>query len=158
MNLKRFFILCSFVIIVCYLFFMNSNLFNISEEILIIESGDISFEQALSEESINLSGEKKNEYDVLVDEDTITFYDKDGNSIIYVFENDRLENVLNVYYLKSKEEAKLVEAYYNSMINNGKIKRVVSNENIVSVVLDMEQFSEYKDYSKSSLEEILINQ
>ncbi|MBQ8299393.1 MAG: hypothetical protein IJX99_05975 [Clostridia bacterium] len=146
-----------FIISACFLFFIFDNpFFNISEEIIYLESGDSSILNNVVDENINFSGEYGYEYDVLVDDDTITFYDENGSSIIYVFSNDRLENVLNVFNMKTVEEANVVETYYKSMVGNGKIKRVVAKDTIVSVVLDMEQFAEYRDYSRESLEKILL--
>lgn len=146
-----------FIAVICFTFILfNNRIFNVSEEIIFSESGESNIDNNVIVENSNSLNGQEREYDVLVQDDTITFYDENGNSIIYVFSNDRLENVLNVFNLKSVEEAKAIEAYYKSMIGDGKIERVVAKDTTVSVVLNMAQFAEYRDYTRASIEEILL--
>lgn len=157
---SKLYLILFLIAVGCFVFFfLNNDFFDISEEIIFSESGESNVsnqENNFVENNSNSSGELGREYDILVQDDNITFYDKNGNSIIYVFSNDRLENVLNVFNLKSIEEANVIAAYYKAMVGNGKIERVVVKDTIVSVVLDMEQFAEYRNYSRESLEEILL--
>lgn len=102
------------------------------------------------------SGDNAYSYDAMVTDDTITFYDNEGNSIIYVFSADKLENVFNVYNARSEAEAKRIAAYYKKQIGNGEITRVSYNGTTVSVTMDMNYFSEYKNYSKKEIEDILL--
>ena len=95
-------------------------------------------------------------YDAIVTDDTITFYDNFGNSIIYVFNADKLENVFNVYNAKSEAEAKRIVSYYNNKIGNGEISKVSCNGTTVSVMMDINYFSEYQNYSKKEIEDILL--
>lgn len=102
------------------------------------------------------SGDSAYIYDAMVTDDTITFYDNDGNSIIYVFNADRLENVFNVYNANSEAEAERIAAYYTKQLGKGEISRVNYSGTTVSVTMDMNYFSEYKDYSKKEIENILL--
>ena len=102
------------------------------------------------------SGDNAYSYNAMVTDDTITFYDKDGNSIIYVFEADRLVNVFNVYNAKSEAEAKRIATHYTKQIGNGEIYDVNYKGTTVSVRMDINYFSEYKDYSKKQIEDLLL--
>jgi hypothetical protein len=95
-------------------------------------------------------------YEVFVTDTEIRFYDSSGNSIIYVFENDKLVNVFNVYNGENEVEARKIAAYFTSQIGNGEILNVKFLDNIVSVQMDMNCFAEYKDYTKKQFEEILL--
>ena len=122
------------------------------------------FEKSVSEKVYDnsiFSGDKNSgdskEYDIFVEEDMITFYDANGNSIIYVFENDRLTNVFNVYNAPNEIEAKRIANYFTTQFGSGEILDVNFLDTTVSVQMDMNYFSEYKDYSKKQLEQILLN-
>lgn len=101
-----------------------------------------------------LEGEKN--YDIYVTDTEITFYDLNGNSIIYTFEDDRLKSVFNVYNALNEVEAKKIAAYFTAQIGNGEILKVDHVDNVVSVQMDINYFSEYKDYTKKQIEEILL--
>ena len=116
------------------------------------------YEKVYSIDSGNLNSiETRYMYDAIVTDDTITFYDNEGNSIIYVFYADRLENVFNVFNANSESEAKRIALYYTKQIGNGEIAKVSYNGTTVSVMLDMNIFSEYKNCSKSEIENILLS-
>ena len=103
------------------------------------------------------SGDNDYIYDAIVTDDSITFYDSLGNSIIYTFEADRLTNVLNVYNAKSEAEAKRIATYFNKQIGKGEIERVTYKGTTVSVMMDINYFSEFKNYSKKEIESILMD-
>lgn len=144
-NGKKFFLFLIILFIVIVAIILEKfNPFGVYEEIYTIDS------------SIFDSGDNAYIYDAMVTDDTITFYDRDGNSIIYSFDANRLVNVFNVYSAKSEAEAKRIAAYYTKQIGNGEISRVSYSGTTVSVVMDMNYFSEYKNYSKKEIEEILL--
>lgn len=146
MNDKRsffIFLILLFIIIVAIII-ENFSPFGVYEKVYTIDSSTFD------------SGDNAYIYDAMVTDDTIIFYDKQGNSIIYVFSANRLENVFNVYNAKSETEAKRIAAYYTKQIGNGEISRVSYNGTTVSVTMDMNYFSEYKNYSKKEIENILL--
>lgn len=95
-------------------------------------------------------------YDIWVNDDSITFSDELGNSIVYLFEADRLSNVYSIYVTENEVEARKFAAYFSTQIGNGQIEDVNYNENIVSVIMDMDYFAQYKDYTKKQIEDILL--
>ena len=104
---SKLYLILFLIAVGCFVFFfLNNDFFDISEEIIFSESGESNVsnqENNFVENNSNSSGELGREYDILVQDDNITFYDKNGNSIIYVFSNDRLENVLNVLAQMAKK-------------------------------------------------------
>lgn len=152
------FFLCVVLFSIVYI----SSGFNVKEEIVPLNTEDIVDTSNVSGEELNFVDENFMTddgffYDVVVDDDAITFYDEKGNSIVYVFENNKLQNVLSIFIFNSEDEAQTVHDYYKNLVGNGEITRVTTRENIVSVVLDMKQFEEYKNYTKDEIEEILLN-
>lgn len=144
-NRKSFFIFLIILFIVIFAVILeNFGHFGVYEKIYTIDS------------SVFDSGDDAYRYDAMVTDDTITFYDNDGNSIIYSFHADRLENVFNVYNAKTESEAKRIASYYEKQIGNGEISRVSYSGTTVSVTMDMNYFSEYKNYSKKEIENILL--
>lgn len=144
-NKKSFFVfLIILFIVIVAIVLENFGPFGVYERVYTIDS------------SIFDSGDSAYRYDAMVTDDTITFYDNSGNSIIYSFNADRLENVFNVYNAKSETEAKRIAAYYTKQIGKGEISKVSYNGTTVSVMMDMNYFSEYKDYSKKEIETILL--
>lgn len=95
-------------------------------------------------------------YDVFVTDTEITFQDSNGNSIIYVFDNDKLKNIFNVYNAKNEVDAKKIAAYFAGQIGSGEILNVNILDNVVSVQMDMKFFEEYKNYTKKQIEDILF--
>lgn len=144
-NKKSFFVFLIIVFIIIIAFVLeNFGPFGVYERVYTIDS------------SIFDSGDSAYRYDAMVTDDTITFYDSAGNSIIYSFNADKLENVFNVYNAKSEAEAKRIATYYAKQIGKGEISKVSYSGTTVSVMMDMNYFSEYKDYSKKQIEDILL--
>ena len=100
--------------------------------------------------------ENSNSYDIFVNDDTITYYDENGNSVIYLFDADRLSGVYSIYVSENEVEAKKIANYFLEQVGNGEISEVVQNENTVTVVMDMNYFAEYSEYTKKQIEEILF--
>ena len=145
-NKKLFFTFLIFLfIIIVTLIIEKFGHFGVYENVYTIDSSNFN------------SGDDAYGYSAMVTDDTITFFDSDGNSIIYVFEADRLVNVFNVYNAESEEKAKKIAAFYTKEIVKGEIDNVNYKGNIVSVQMDINYFSEYKDYSKKQIEDILLN-
>lgn len=95
-------------------------------------------------------------YDIWVNDDSITYSDELGNAIVYLFDADRLYSVYTIYVLDNEVEARKVAAYYSKQIGNGEIAEVSHNQNNVTVIMDMNYFAEYKDYTKKQIEDILL--
>lgn len=145
MNKKLFFAILIFLFLIIVFFIIKMfEHFGVYEDVYTIDSMNFN------------SGDENNGYSAIVTDDTITFFDSDGNSIIYVFESDRLVNVFNVYNADSEEKAKKIAAYYYKQVGNGEIYDVNYKENIVSVQMDINYFSKYKEYSKKQIEDILL--
>ncbi len=117
------------------------------------------YEKVYTIDSSNFdSGEKDPySYTAMVTDTTITFYDEDGNSIVYLFENDRLVDVFNVYTANSEFEAKRLYTRYKRQIGNGEISDVSYNGKVVTITMDINYFSEYKDYSMKEIKDILLD-
>lgn len=143
MSNKKFFLIIVFIVVVVIIL-ESFNFFDVYEKVYPIDS------------TILNSGEDTSGYDILVTDDVITFYDDDGNSIIYTFEADRLVNVSYVYNAKSEFETKYILEHYTDRIGNGEISDVTCSGKNVFVEMDMKFFSEYEGYSKKEIEDILL--
>lgn len=108
-----------------------------------------------SGENINNSGDTK-EFDVVVSENNLTFTDENGNMIVYIFNEDRLENVLLVINASSENEALILKDFYSKQIDEGIFERVISEGNVVSIRYNMSLFEEYKDYTKDEIQNLIL--
>ena len=133
-------------------FFIGAIFFFIERDVY-EEVYDINSQPAIFDEEKRAENK---DYDVFVTDTEIRFLDSFGNSIIYVFENDRLKDVFNVYNGENEVEARKIAAYFTAQIGNGEILNVKFLDNIVSVQMDIDYFAEYKDYTKKQFEEILL--
>ena len=144
-NVIKFAIILSVILILSCVLFRNNNVYE-----KVYDSTDA----YIASGEGSLEGEKN--YDIYVTDTEITFYDLNGNSIIYAFEDDRLKSVFNVYNASNEVEAKKIAAYFTAQIGKGEILKVNHVDNAVSVQMDINYFSEYKDYTKKQIEEILL--
>lgn len=140
-----------FICGVC-VFFIGAIFFFIERDVY-EEVYDINSQPAIFDEDKRA---EDRDYDVFVTDTEIRFLDSFGNSIIYVFENDRLKDVFNVYNGENEVEARKIAAYFTAQIGNGEILNVKFLDNIVSVQMDIDYFAEYRDYTKKQFEEILL--
>ncbi|MBQ9280558.1 MAG: hypothetical protein IJ215_05930 [Clostridia bacterium] len=135
-------------IILAFIFFWWKGVGRVQEDITEKESEPIVQHDSAFDE----------EYDVDIDDETITFTSKDGKTaIIYVFDNDHLDNVLYVVAVEDENAAEYLKNEYEKQVGNGIIDRVVSSENIVSIKYDKSYFEEYSNYTKDEIQDLLIN-
>ena len=142
MHKKLFLIILIICIFITFLFLKSGN---VKEDVYDFDtfSGDTIFENS-------------NSYDIFVNDDTITYYDENGNSIIYLFQADRLSNVYSVYVAENEVQASRIADYFLLQVGNGEIAEVTQKENSVFVSMDMNFFEEYENYTKKQIEEILL--
>ncbi len=142
MNKKVVLVILSLIIVLLVFFFGQSNVHE-----------DVYDSNYFSGDEIYKNSDS---YDIWVNDDSITFSDELGNSIVYLFEADRLSSVYSIYITENEVEARKFAAYFSAQIGNGQIEDVNYNENTVSVIMDMNHFAEYKDYTKKQIEDILL--
>ena len=142
MHKKLFLIILVICIFITFLFLKSGN---VKEDVYDLDtfSGDTIFENS-------------NSYDIFVNDDTITYYDENGNSIIYLFQADRLSNVYSVYVAENEVQASRIADYFLLQVGNGEIAEVTQKENSVFVSMDMNFFAEYENYTKKQIEELLL--
>lgn len=95
-------------------------------------------------------------YDVTIDDETIIFSDENGGMIIYVFDNDRLYSVQQVITVDNKNEAEVLKNSFNSQVQNGEIEKITVNDTTISIVYNLDLFSEYKDYTLQQFKDIVL--
>lgn len=100
--------------------------------------------------------ENPSEYEVIVDDETITFHGKDGSMIIYTFENDHLANVIGVYVAKNENAAEYLKKTFQMQVGDGVLKKVEREGSLVSVTYDMEYFKEYTKYTKEEIQNTIF--
>lgn len=156
------------ILVVGIVFWNHEN--SVHEEIIFRESevtisGDdlsgTNMEETSQEGQLNASQssmqDDNTEYDVNIDDETITFTTKDGSSsIIYIFENNHLDNVLQIIAAESASAAEYLKNQYEKEIGNGIIDRVVVSDNMISIRYAQDYFKEYRDYTKSEIEDLLL--
>ena len=135
-----------FIIIIVTVFF----------ELNPINFGEINF----NNNNGNLSGEKvstnSGKYRIDVYDDEIDFIDDNGNTIMYLFSDDRLSAVMEILVLDNKDDADVVKAFYELKIPSGEVERVVQEDTMVSVKYNIEYFEEYKNYTKDEIQSRLL--
>lgn len=135
-----------FIIIIATVFF----------ELNPIKFGEINF----NNNNGNLSGEKvstnSGKYRIDVYDDEIDFIDDNGNTIMYLFSDDRLSAVMEILVLDNKDDADVVKAFYELKIPSGEVERVVQEDTMVSVKYNSEYFEEYMNYTKDEIQSMLL--
>ena len=97
-------------------------------------------------------------YDVTVTDDTITFANSDGTSIIYAFEGNHLANIFLMVTTQTPEEAEYLKNEYQKDVGNGVIAKVTSLENTVAITYEKSFFADYEDLTKEELQELFLGE
>ena len=90
-------------------------------------------------------------------DDEIDFIDDNGNTIMYLFSDDRLSAVMEILVLDNKDDADAVKAFYELKIPSGEVERVVQEDTMVSVKYNIEYFEEYMNYTKDEIQSMLLD-
>ena len=141
------------IILILVLFLVSSfyfiNVSNVTENV--VEKDNYNSTQN------NNSGDL-HEFDVDVSDEEITFTSKDGSeAIIYSFDNNRLDKVLYITLAKNDNEANYLKSEYEKKIGDGIIANVETTDRMVIITYDKSYFKEYEQYTKSEIQDMLIN-
>lgn len=157
MKKNYFVIIFSVLVILLIIYILFPKKSGVSDRVIEFDSEE-SLNDIKSGESLNNanSGDEKLLYDVISYDDSIEFVDQKGNSIMFIFsDSGYLQSVLSVFYCDSEEETKVVYNYFLNLVGNGEVKRVTTNYNIVSVVMDMEHYRDYTNIPKDEFVDII---
>ena len=132
-----------FLFVIMYIFRLH--LYKVQN--LVSENIDINEQLTQQQESDNSINTSQN-YDVEIEDDALTFYGDDGSIIVYSFENDRLDSVVQLFTTEDEKTTEYIKNVFKAQVGDGVIESVEAKENLVSVKYDMEHFKEYENYTK----------
>lgn len=151
--MKKGIFLSVFILIIIVAIFLIIYFSDTNEKIIDNQKNN---EQSGEESLSNNNGS----YDIEIYDDMIVIYDKDGNLIVYSFEDDHLSNIQQLILgdANNNLDTDMIKSEFQDQIDSGVIEKLTVQDNNIVIVYNLDYFSEFKDCTLEEFKDILLGQ